>query len=345
MNDTLMLKEIMSEPIGIQNCYDYNQEKLKEIAHLIEQKKPKNIILTSRGTSYHSAMYAKYLFEVYYHIPVSIAAPSVFTVYDTTIDFKDSVVIAISQSGKGKDIHAVLKKANEGGALTIAITNELESIIGKEAQLVLYNNVGEAESYAATKTYTSTLFLLTKLVYELTHEEKLNLDQTKLVSALEKGLAYHNQIKEIVIPWKDVEHTFTLARGFNLTLALEIGLKIKETSHFHVSSYPLSEFYHGPIVMIHEHTPVILFAIDKGTNGNVKQMLQNLKTLKAHSLVFTNVKELADMADQSVYIEEKNDLYAMFTAVITLQLFACELSVLRGNNPDFIDILEHIETY
>ena len=345
MNNTLMLKEIQSEPMGIQNCYEYNKEKLKSLASLIREKKPKNIIIASRGTSYHSAMFAKYLFELYYHVPVVIAAPSVFTVYNTTIDFSESIVIAISQSGGGKDILEVIKKANEASAPTIAITNELESDLAKEANHILYNAVGKAESYAATKTYTSTLYLLTKLVYELTQEEKIKFEEEKLIAALNKGFDYHSTIMEIIPDFKTVEDTFTLGRGLNLTLALEIGLKLKETSRYHVSSYPLSEFYHGPITMIKKDTHVILFAIDAPTNQNVKQMIENLKKLNAYSFVFTNDKEIADLADRSIYIEEKNDIYAIFTAVIALQLFTCELAVLRGNNPDFVEILEHIETY
>ena len=129
MNDTVMLKEIHETLERIPECSKYNEENLKEITEAIKNFKPDNIVIVARGTSLHSAMYAKYLLEIYYKIPVSLAAKSVFTVYDTDMNLSKSLVIAISQSGKGKDITKAIEKAYKSGALTIGITNELESII------------------------------------------------------------------------------------------------------------------------------------------------------------------------------------------------------------------------
>lgn len=343
MKETIMLQEIKLQPDLILKCANTNQENLKKIAEVIKNFKPTNILIAARGTSLHSGIFAKYLFQLYYHIPVAIATPSIFTIYDSEVDLSHTLVIAISQSGKGKDICSVIEKARKSNALTIGIINTKGSIISEACEFNLWNDVDEAVSYAATKTYTSTMYLITELLYNITQNEELKLDIVKVKNALEDGLQKQEEVKVLATNFKNAENTLVMARGKHLSLAMELALKIKETSHYPVNAYPCSEFYHGPIVMANKKTPTILFGIDSITNENISKMLKDLKTLKVDTLAITNKKEIADLATNSILIQN-NDKYALFTAIIILQLFANELSVLRGNNPDFHEILEHIET-
>lgn len=343
MKETVMLSEIKAQPELIKRCMNTNRELIKEIGQKIKEFKPTNILIAARGTSLHSGMLAKYLFQLYYHLPVSIATPSVFTVYDGEVDLSKTLVIAISQSGKGKDICKVVEKANKCNAFTLGITNTKGSIIANECKYNLWNDVDEAVSYAATKTYTSSLYLLIALIYELTGSDDLKLEDDKVINALNEGLSHHEEIKKLVPVLKDAENTLVMARGKDLSLAMELALKIKETSHYPVHAYPCSEFYHGPIVMVSEKTPTILFGIDKVTNDNIVKMIKDLKYLNAKTIAFTNNKEIKNEADYALYYDVE-DKYAIFTSAIMLQLFTNELSVLRGNNPDFHKVLEHIET-
>ena len=343
MKETIMLNEIKAQPELIKRCMNTNRELIKEIAQAIKDFKPTNILIAARGTSLHSGMLAKYLFQLYYHLPVSIATPSVFTVYDGDVDLSKTLVIAISQSGKGKDILKVVEKANKCNAFTLGITNTKGSIIANECKYNLWNDVDEAVSYAATKTYTSSLYLLISLIYELTGNDDLKLEDDKVINALNEGLNHYEEIKQLVPVLKDAENTLVMARGKDLSLAMELALKIKETSHYPVHAYPCSEFYHGPIVMVSDKTPTILFGIDKVTNDNIVKMIKDLKYLNAKTIAFTNNEEIKNEADYALYYDVE-DKYAIFTSAIMLQLFTNELSVLRGNNPDFHKVLEHIET-
>ena len=343
MKETVMLSEIKAQPELIKRCMNTNRELIKEIGQKIKEFKPTNILIAARGTSLHSGMLAKYLFQLYYHLPVSIATPSVFTVYDGEVDLSKTLVIAISQSGKGKDICKVVEKANKCNAFTLGITNTKGSIIANECKYNLWNDVDEAVSYAATKTYTSSLYLLISLIYELTGNDDLKLEDDKVINALNEGLNHYEEIKQLVPVLKDAENTLVMARGKDLSLAMELALKIKETSHYPVHAYPCSEFYHGPIVMVSEKTPTILFGIDKVTNDNIVKMIKDLKYLNAKTIAFTNNEEIKNEADYALYYDVE-DKYAIFTSAIMLQLFTNELSVLRGNNPDFHKVLEHIET-
>lgn len=345
MENTIMYKEILESTDKIKDCFEANKDTLELLGEKIREFNPKNVVIAARGTSLHSAYYAKYLFEIYYGIPVSMASPSVFTVYDDNLKLEDSLVIAISQSGGAKDITTVIEKARSIGAMTLAITNEPNSITAKASEYNLYCNVGKAVAYAASKTYTSTMYLVTKLVHSITNDSKVNIDEDKLTGALKLGLTYEDTINELVKDLKDTEDLFVLSRGLDLSLACELALKIKETNHFHVSSYPTSEFYHGPIIMVNEKTPVIVFGIDNHIVDDTVKMINELESIGTYTLTITNDKPISEASDKTIFIDEKDDLYALFTAIIILQLYCCSLAVLRGNSTDYMKTLEHIDTF
>lgn len=344
MKDTIMYKEIYESVDKLQACYEYNKDLLKDIANTIKEFNPDNIIIDARGTSLHSGMYAKYLFELYFGVPVSFASPSVFTIYDKSLKTSKSLVIAISQSGKAKDITTVIEKCRKNGALTLGITNDLEQITAQACELNLYCNMDEAVAYAATKTFTSTMYLITKLVYELTKNEELNLENDKLISSLSSILNRQDEIASLADIFLTTEDIIALGRGTNLSLAMELGLKLRETINIHTSAYPISEFYHGPIMMVSPKRQVIVFAVDKHTYDDAKDILTKVKAMGATTLVITNNQELIASAGTGLYIEN-NDLYALFEAIIAMQVFVNGLANKRGKNPDFMAELEHIDTF
>lgn len=345
MNNTIMFKEIIEQPERIKNCHDYNKEKISEIRSVIEKFKPQNIVIVGRGTSLHAGIYARYLLELYYHIPVSIASQSVFTVYDSYTDMSKSIVIGISQSGFGKDTLRTLEKARNSGALTISIVNNLNSEIAKATEYVLYCNAGECQAVPATKSFTTTLYLINSLVYALTKRKEIELNEDDIINAIEAGLKYHNLIKEKANKLRDFDDLFILGRGLSLPLAMETALKIKETSRIHVSSYPISEFYHGPLAMIKKTIPVIIFGIEKEFTNDVEDILKRLKANDVPTLLISNNKDLINQHDNSIYIEDSNKLKTLFTATVIIQLLACELALLKGYNPDKNEQLLNIKTF
>ena len=344
MNNTIMLQEIKSQPEKLKACFAKNKDVISLLAKTIKTFSPNNIVLVGRGTSLNSIYFAKELLEIYYNVPVSIANPSVFTVYDSTLDLNKSLVIAISQSGKGKDIFKVVEKANKAGALTVAITNEKDSILAKESKYNLYNEVDKAVSYAATKTYSSTIFLLTKLIFEISNVPELDLDDNSVFEAMEKSFDYYDQIKEDVKLFKNFKYANCITRGYTIALAEELALKLKEACHFPATAYKSSEFYHGPIVIVNKNIPSFIFAIEEKTNINNIKLIEDLQKLDGFTYTITNKGEIRELSKNGIYISESNDLLAMFTAIGVLQLIVCELSYSLGYNPDFMKVLEHIDT-
>jgi glucosamine--fructose-6-phosphate aminotransferase (isomerizing) len=345
MNGSIMLKEIMQQSKVIDDCYEYNMQNIIKISKAIKDFSPQNIVIVGRGTSGHAGIYARYLFELYFHIPVSIASQSVFTVYDSYTDMSKSLVIGISQSGSGNDTLSVLKKAHNSGALTIAIVNNLDSDIAHSADYTLYCNAGFAEALPATKTFTSTIYLINALIYNLTKNEILNVDKNNIKLAIKEGLNLQNSIKDKALAFKNVDDLIILGRGLTLPFAMETALKIKETSHIHVSSYPIAEFYHGPIAMINKNIPVVILGLEKEFNDDIIKILNRLKDKNIPILLITYDETLIEKCDNYILYKANNKFESFFTATIIIQLLAYELSLAKGYNPDTDENLLNIKTF
>src|ERR1700730_9375006 len=124
-----MLDEIREQPAALERCLRGGLRAANRLSCAIKIRRPKLIILAARGTSDNAAQFARYLLEITTGIPVSLAAPSVYTLYEADIDMRETLVVAISQSGESTDTNAVLEKARARGAFTVGITNEPKSTL------------------------------------------------------------------------------------------------------------------------------------------------------------------------------------------------------------------------
>src|SRR5678815_98529 len=149
---SLMLQEIAEQPQVLERTIEAEREKLIKLGDFLRQKDIDLIILVARGSSDNAALFGRYLLEVTTGIPVSLCAPSVFTLYNAKMRLKRAVVIGVSQSGEGADINVVLDRAKEAGAFTLGITNEPQSAMAKVVDETLLNHAGRERSVAATKT-------------------------------------------------------------------------------------------------------------------------------------------------------------------------------------------------
>src|ERR671912_737041 len=151
---SLMLQEITEQPEVLERTIAAEREKLVKIGDYLRQKDIDLIILVARGSSDNAALFGRYLLEVTTGIPVSLSAPSVFTLYKSKLRLGRALVIGVSQSGEGVDINLVLERAKEAGAYTLGITNEANSTMSTIADETLLIHAGREKSVAATKTYT-----------------------------------------------------------------------------------------------------------------------------------------------------------------------------------------------
>ncbi|MBV9157783.1 MAG: SIS domain-containing protein, partial [Acidobacteriaceae bacterium] len=225
-----MLEEIRQQPAAIERTLHAEWRRAEKARSYFEQRPPRLIVLAARGTSDNAAQFGRYLLEISTGIPVSLAAPSVSTLYRARMNFKDAVVVAISQSGESTDTNVVLEQAKSAGALTIGITNESESTLARLAAHTFLVRAGKEKSVAATKTYTGQLTCFYLLAYALGAPIKLQ-DLQRIPQWTSAALNLENEIRERAERYCFMQHAVCVGRGLNYANSFEFALKLMETCY------------------------------------------------------------------------------------------------------------------
>jgi glucosamine--fructose-6-phosphate aminotransferase (isomerizing) len=345
-NETLMWKEINETPKIFSEIQQVNIQTMSELVKDIKAGNATNFVAAARGASDHALIYFKYILEVNSMYTVGLSAPSVVTLYRGKINYSNSIIIGCSQSGKAADVLEVIKKGNEQGAITIAITNDTTSPIAKEAKYHLYCNAGVENSVVATKTFSAQLFLLLWLASELS-EDKPKLKMLKNLSqeinrVIPQIDALTTKYSEI---FKDMNSGFVLSRGITYPIALEASLKLQETCYIQMKGYAGSDFYHGPMAMVNQNTPVIIYCAENSGDAEMQSLvrtdqikcIEKMLSLKAPVLLVTNdillTWRFAKCNDALIKFSVSEE-FAMFAFALFAQMFACKISCAIGNNPD-----------
>lgn len=332
---TLMWNEIIEQPAVLEGCLSKNDGEIKRIVSEIGKRNISSVVIAARGTSDHAAVYSKYMIEMLTGIPVSLAAPSVMTMYGKSVNMQNSLVIGISQSGKAADATEVIRVANSQGAITVSITNFPDSPMAMESKFHLFCNSGLERSVAATKTFTSQIYLIAQLVAEWTQDLELKKELSLVPDGIRKLFAQEEIIKQKAERYRFMKECFVLARGVNYSIALESALKIQETTYTRAKAFATSDFHHGPFAMIEKDMPVIVYAPEGPSIKDVTEMINKLKDSEADLLIVSNNKELREMGNCSFEIPyTNNDFISPFYNVVAAQMFACRLALAKGLNPD-----------
>lgn len=330
-----MWDEIWEQPIVLGRCFEKNIDIIKSLVKTIKERNIGLVCIAARGTSDHAAVYGKYVLELVLGIPVSLAASSVFTIYQKDLKLKNALVIGISQSGKAADVLEVIKEANKQGAITVSITNSQDSPLATEAMFHLDCAAEQEKSVAATKTFTAEIYLLAQLAMEWLGDAKLKEQIMAIPKELSHVFEISNTIEERVERYRFMQECFVLARGINYAVSLEAALKIQETTYVRAKAFATSDFQHGPIAMIDSDIPVIIFAPEGPTLKDLTEMAQKLKQENVELIMVSNNKELLEMGTCSFRIPEtNNDIISPFFNVVVAQMFACKLAVTKGLDPD-----------
>lgn len=332
---TFMWKEILEQPEVLQRCVKSNEKIILNIVENIKARNINSVVIAARGTSDHAGIYAKYIIESVIGIPVSLAAPSIFTIYGKKMKLNNSLVIGLSQSGKAADVLEVIQSANESNALTLTITNDKESPLAKQAQYHLFCDAGLEKSVAATKTFTSEMMLAAQLVAQWSGDEQFKNQLAQVPANLSKIFDQENNIINKVQRYRFISECFVLSRGINYPIALESALKIQETSYVRARAYATSDFHHGPFAMIDKDMLAIIYAPNGPSYKDEIEMINKIKGSGAEVLIVSNNKELLESENFTFEIPQTdNDMISPFYNVVIAQMFACQLSLCRGLNPD-----------
>lgn len=331
---TLMEKEIFQQSGAIKDCLSYNENTLNNLAKLVEKGSYKGILIAARGSSDNAGNYFKYVAENLIGLPVSFAAPSVITLYGNKLSLDGYIVIGISQSGAAEDVMAVLQNAKESGALTISVTNNLQSKMCAMTDFHLYCNCGEELSVAATKTFLTQLYLLGQLAARIAKNDALIKELNNLSEGIEKIYAVNDKIKEISAVYKDAKSFIVLARGLNFSIAQEASLKLQETCYINARPYAASDFVHGPFALVDENTRIILFAPSGVSLPDMINIKNRILEAGGEVFMITDDKQAAKGCANKLILPQANEFISPFYNAVAAQLFACNLSLMRGLNPD-----------
>src|SRR5271170_6113411 len=271
-----MLEEIREQPAALDRTLRMGLKAAAKLARDVAQKRPQLIILAARGTSDNAAQFGRYLLEITTGIPVSLAAPSLFTLYDAKLEMKNSLIVAISQSGESTDTNLVLERGREQGAITVGITNEPASSLAKLAQHLFFVRAGRERSVAATKTYTGQVMSLYLLAHALGAKIRLD-DLRKVPEWAANALELEEEITARAERYRFMERAIVVGRGLNYANAFEFALKLMETCYVVAERFSTADFLHGPIAMVEPSFPVFAFTPPGVTWDGMRDMIERLR--------------------------------------------------------------------
>ncbi len=328
-------KEIFEQPTAIQHSLAINRPIIAEIAAKVRERKLKNVVLIGRGSSDHANILARYLFEIHTDMIAMICAPSVITAYSGKVDYSDSLVIGVSQSGGARDVYEVMKHAKQQGALTVSITNVRGSLMTTVGDYHLNNECGPETSVTAAKSYMTQITLLSCFVAEISQDPKLLAQMDQLSDIVKDALALVPQVETLVPYIRNCDKVLLFGRGLLHALTLETELKIQETSYFDARAYASSDYRHGPIATSQRIVPAIFFIADPQTDYCPIDLLKTLKKQHVNCIVVSGDPAICELGDQSVLLPNHVvGLPAVFAGAVFSQMFSCLLSIARGYNPD-----------
>jgi glucosamine--fructose-6-phosphate aminotransferase (isomerizing) len=350
MFDHYMLKEIHEQPEALENALRGRLDDSEGAAHFgglnidpQRLRQVERIILTACGTSYHAALVGEYLFEELARIPVEVEYASELRYRNPPID-RNTIVIAITQSGETADTLAALRESKRKGHPTLALCNVVGSSIAREADGGVYLHAGPEIGVASTKAFTNQVAVLSMLALYFGRMRHLSsLQGQRLVrqlqampDAIRQALSCNHQVEAIARKYAHVKNMLYLGRQYLFPVALEGALKLKEISYIHAEGYAAAEMKHGPIALVDRHTPSVFLVSPGGVHDKV---LSNLEEIKARggpiiAVTVEGDEETAARADDVITVPQVAEYLQPLVSVIPLQLLAYHVALLRGCDVD-----------
>ncbi len=328
--DHFMLKEISEQVETIQRASAQDREIIEDITRRI--RKARGVFLIGCGSSYHACLSASYLFSKLAAFHINTVLASEFSAYEDFLK-EDTLVIAVTQSGETIDVLDAIKTAKEKGCQIVSIVNVMGSSATQVADLSLFLNAGPEVSVLSTKTYTAQLTVLTLLAFSLAGRYEEGQRELKYLWNIVYNLTAattRSKIKELADKLSRTDHIFVLGRGSLFATALEAALKIKEVSYIHAEAFAGGELKHGPISLINEGTPCIVF-VSKDTEKNI---LSNAMEVKSRGGYLIGVGSTPiEPFDYFIKVPETKELNPI-CQIIPIQILAYQLAVILGHDPD-----------
>ncbi len=330
IDQTHMYREIHEQPKVLSNLIDQEAKAVRDLAEVINRSGITHVIIAARGTSDNVGRYAKYLLGAANGLSVGLATPSLFTIYHQVPQFKDALVLGISQSGQSPDIVAVLAEARKQGVLTVAITNDMNSPLAENATHALNMNAGSEASVAATKTYTTSLMVIAMLSAAVADSGSRWEELKVLPDAVTRTLTLNQAASEAASRWRFADRCVVIGRGYNYATAFELALKLKELTYIIAEPYSPADLLHGPFAIVERDFPALVIAPHGAMLPNISDLLSELHHAGADTLIISDDDETLRLGDARLHLPYRvPEWLSPITAVVAGQLFAIRLTEIK----------------
>ena len=345
-----MLKEIHEQPQAVMNTLEGRLSSTSVLDETFGNgaaelfKKVKHIQIVACGTSYHSAMVARYWLESLAGISCNVEIASEFR-YRKSFVQPNSLVVTISQSGETADTLAALRLAKQLGYLgSLTICNVAGSSLVRESDLAFMTRAGAEIGVASTKAFTTQLVGLAMLVLAVGKYNGLSSEQQiemvaalkSLPAKLEESLALATQIETLAEEFADKNHALFLGRGDQYPIAMEGALKLKEISYIHAEAYAAGELKHGPLALIDAQMPIIVVAPNNDLLEKLKSNVEEVRARGGILYVFSDVDAHFDSDEtmRVINIPHTHPWLAPILYTLPLQLLSYYVAIIKGTDVD-----------
>jgi glucosamine--fructose-6-phosphate aminotransferase (isomerizing) len=305
------------------------------------------VVVIAAGTAFHAGLIAKYAIEHWTRIPVEVELASEFRYRDPILT-RDTLVIAISQSGETADTLMALRHAREQHARVLAICNTNGATIPRESDAVVYTHGGPEIAVASTKAFLTQLIAcyLVGLYLAQVRGEKFEDEIKTLLEQLASApakvaetLERMGPVRELGRALKDEERVLFLGRHVGFPVALEGALKLKELAYVHAEGFAAGELKHGPIALIEPGLPVVVVVPPPSRPLLHDKIVSNIQEIRARGAKTIVIAQDGDdavvpYADTLIRVPELPTLLQPLVATVPLQVFACAMADAKGLDVD-----------
>lgn len=328
MSGALMASEMAEQPARLRELIG-RAEAIGERVRAVAPSRMCGITIVARGSSDHAAVYGRYLLEAATGKPVSLAAPSLHTLYGVEGDYGGQLVIAVSQSGATPEIVQTLRALQEGGGRGLAITNDPASALAQAAEEALELKLGEERALPATKTVSGQLAAFAIIATALGRAPFSRGELDAVPDTVQAVLDDPGPVSAAAEALVSASRLITVARGYLYAVALETALKIEETCSILADAYSAADLRHGPIAAVTRGFPVVALRASGPAFSDVSSLVDELRARGASVLV-VGTDEAADVP----LPDDVAEPLAPIVAVVRGQQLAHALALRLGYDPD-----------
>tara|TARA_B100001750_G_scaffold88970_1_gene70278 strand:+ start:34 stop:1800 length:1767 start_codon:yes stop_codon:yes gene_type:complete len=324
------IKEIHEQSSTVQNALNQDDEEFEEFVN--ELTSGKNIFITGSGSSFHIALIFRKMLTKFVNSPVQAFLSSESEEYIESMN-DNAILIPISQSGETADLLEVIRNVKDKGVTVLSIYNTVGSSLSRVSDHSLNLNCGPEIGVAATKSFTSQLAIVYKIIFKLGNVKDGNEKIIELSNKIKDIISKEKTLQEIIELLNESNDVYFLGRAIHHPIALEGALKLKELAYIHAEGMAAGEIKHGTLALVEEGTPAIII---NPKDESYSDTINNAAEMKARGAKIIGISsEDNEVYDYWIEIPKVENMLYPLIELVPLQLLAYYTAIRRKNNPDY----------